>query len=280
MYRYMLRPDLYYLAYKNLYANKGAATKGVNDDTADGFSADKVTEIIQSLADETYTPKPVRREYIQKKQSTKKRPLGIPTFTDKLIQEVLRMVLEAIYEPIFSGFSHGFRPKRSCHTALSSLKKEFTGVTWFVEGDIKGCFDNIDHHVLINIINAKVKDARLVKFIWKFLKAGYMENWQYHSTYSGCPQGGIVSPILANIYLNELDKFAENVAKEFFAPRTRKFTIEYSKLRGEQERIKNLLKTAKGRERTSLLTRMKESKNQMRKTPCSSKTDKTMKYIR
>ena len=102
LYRYLLRPDLYYLAYKNLYANKGAGTKGVNDDTADGFSKEKVDRIIQSLADGTYTPKPVRREYIPKKQnSTKKRPLGIPTFTDKLVQEVLRMILESVYEPIF-----------------------------------------------------------------------------------------------------------------------------------------------------------------------------------
>lgn len=142
LYRYLLRPDLYYLAYKNLYANKGAGTKGVNDDTADGFSKEKVDRIIQSLADGTYTPNPVRREYIQKKQnSTKKRPLGIPTFTDKLVQEVLRMILESVYEPIFSNNSHGFRPNRSCHTALKSLKREFSGVSWFIEGDIKGCFD-------------------------------------------------------------------------------------------------------------------------------------------
>ena len=128
LYRYLLRPDLYYLAYKNLYANKGAGTKGVNDDTADGFSKEKVDRIIQSLVDGTYTPNPVRREYIQKKQnSTKKRPLGIPTFTDKLVQEVLRMILESVYEPIFSNNSHGFRPNRSCHTALKSLKREFSG---------------------------------------------------------------------------------------------------------------------------------------------------------
>ncbi|MDH7890735.1 reverse transcriptase domain-containing protein [Bifidobacterium catenulatum] len=158
LYRYLLRPDLYYLAYKNLYANKGAGTKGVNDDTADGFSKEKVDRIIQSLADGTYTPNPVRREYIQKKQnSTKKRPLGIPTFTDKLVQEVLRMILESVYEPIFSNNSHGFRPNRSCHTALKSLKREFSGVSWFIEGDIKGCFDNIDHQVLANVINAKIK---------------------------------------------------------------------------------------------------------------------------
>ena len=134
LYRYMLRPDLYYTAYKNLYANDGAGTKGINEDTADAFSEKKINAIIQQLTDDTYCPQPARRVYIRKKQnSNKKRPLGLPTFTDKLVQEVLRMILEAVYEPMFSDFSHGFRPNRSCHTALTSLKREFTGSTWFTE---------------------------------------------------------------------------------------------------------------------------------------------------
>ena len=281
LYRYLLRPDLYYLAYKNLYANKGAGTKGVNDDTADGFSKEKVDRIIQSLADGTYAPNPVRREYIQKKQnSTKKRPLGIPTFTDKLVQEVLRMILESVYEPIFSNNSHGFRPNRSCHTALKSLKREFSGVSWFIEGDIKGCFDNIDHRVLANVINAKIKDARLIQLIWKFLKAGYMEDWQYHATYSGCPQGGIVSPILANIYLNELDKFVEKTAKEFYKSRDRHHTPEYDKITWQIKKAQKQLKTATGQEKTALLQKIAQLKAVMHKTPCMSKTDKVIKYIR
>lgn len=281
LYRYLLRPDLYYVAYKNLYANKGSATKGVNDDTADGFSEEKISKIIALLADETYLPKPVRREYIPKKQnSSKKRPLGIPTFTDKLVQEVLRMILEAVYEPVFFHYSHGFRPGKSCHTALNSLKKEFTGVTWFIEGDIKGCFDNIDHHVLIDIINAKIKDARLIKLIWKFLKAGYIENWQYHATYSGCPQGGIASPILANIYLNELDKFAKKMAEEFYQPRKKVYTVEYNKIAGLITKTRKQLKTAAGQEKSALLKLQKELRAELRKTPCASKTDKVMKYIR
>lgn len=121
LFRYMLRPDIYYVAYKNLYANRGAVTKGVNDDTADGFSEEKINKIIVSLASDQYTPSPVRRTYIQKKNSKKKRPLGIPTFTDKLVQEVMRMVLEAVYEPVFMNCSHGFRPNRSCHTALKEI---------------------------------------------------------------------------------------------------------------------------------------------------------------
>lgn len=174
LYRYLLRPDIYYQAYQRLYTNKGASTKGINQDTADGFSEAKIEKIIQSLADETYQPTPVRRTYIAKKSNPKKkRPLGIPTFTDKLVQEALRMILEAIYEPLFLDCSHGFRPKRSCHTALDKLKYQFGGVRWFVEGDIKGCFDNINHDALVGFIGSKVKDARIVKLVYKFLKAGY-----------------------------------------------------------------------------------------------------------
>ncbi len=281
LYRYLLRPDLYYIAYKNLYANKGAATKGVDSsDTADGFSKEKIDRIIQCLSDESYSPKPARRVNIPKKNSTKKRPLGIPSFTDKLVQEVLRMILEAVYEPVFSKDSHGFRPGRSCHTALRSMKKEFTGVSWFVEGDIKGCFDNINHHVLVDVIHAKIKDARLLKLIWKFLKAGYVEDWKYHSTYSGCPQGGIISPILANIYLNELDKFAEKAANDFYQPRKRVYTTEYNKISGQINKVKKQLKTAVGEEKCELRKLEKQLKKELRKVPCASKTDKVMKYIR
>lgn len=281
LYRYMLRPDMYYRAYQNLYANKGAATRGVDDDTADGFSEEKINGIIAALTDGSYMPKPVRREYIQKKHnSKKKRPLGIPTFTDKLVQEVLRMILEAVYEPVFSYYSHGFRPNRSCHTALNSLKKEFTGVSWFIEGDIKGCFDNIDHHVLVNIIGKKIKDARLIQLIWKFLRAGYMEDWKYNATYSGCPQGAIVSPMLANIYLNELDQFAEKTAKEFFKPKDKVCTTEYMKAEAKINAVRKKLKTASGTEKAEHLRQMKLLKQEKSHIPFASKTDKVMKYIR
>ncbi len=281
LYRYLLRSDLYYVAYQNLYANKGAATKGVDNDTADGFSQEKIKKIIQSLKDGSYSPKPVRRTYIKKKNnSSKKRPLGIPTFTDKLVQEVLRMILESIYEPIFSKHSHGFRPNRSCHTALSFLKKDFTGITWFIEGDITGCFDNIDHNVLIAVISRKIKDARIHQLIWKFLRAGYMEDWKYNTTDSGCPQGGIISPLLANIYLNELDKFAETTAKKFYRKREHARYAEYDRISYEIRKVKMQLETVTGEIKTKLLKQIKELRKQLRKTPCSSQTDKVMKYIR
>lgn len=279
LYRYMLRPDLYYVAYKNLYANSGAATKGVNNDTADAFGEEKIKGIIQSLSDESYSPSPVRRTY-RKKANGKMRPLGIPTFTDKLIQEVLRMILEAVYEPVFSECSHGFRPNRSCHTALTKIKAQFPGMRWFIEGDIKGCFDNIDHQVLVSTINSKIKDARLVKLIHKLLKAGYLEDWQYFNTYSGTPQGGIVSPIFANIYLNELDKFVEQLAQDFDKPRQQRLTPEYDALRKEVKRIDYRLKSTEGEDKFSLLKLKKELRAKQLSTPCTAQTDKQIRYIR
>lgn len=281
LYRYLLRPDIYFVAYKNLYANSGAATKGVNEDTADGFSEAKIDSIIKALADETYQPMPVRRTYIQKKNNRKKlRPLGIPTFTDKLVQEVLRMILEAVYEPIFLDVSHGFRPKRSCHTALKQLRREFNGTRWFVEGDIKGCFDNINHTVLVGLLSNKIKDARITKLIYKFLKAGYLENWQYHKTYSGTPQGGIISPLLANIYLHELDKFVMKLKSEFDTPGVGQITPEYRELHNEIKRLSHRLTKVTGEEREMVLAEYKPKRQKLMTIPCTAQTDKKLKYVR
>ena len=279
LYRYLLRPDIYYVAYQHLYSNKGAGTKGVTDDTADGFSEIYIENIIEALKNEMYQPKPVRRTYI-KKSNGKMRPLGLPVFTDKLIQEAIRMILEAIYEPIFSDYSHGFRPKRSCHTALAQIKKEFTGARWFIEGDIKGCFDNINHAILVEIINQKIKDARFLKLIRLFLKAGYMEDWKYHETYSGCPQGGIISPILANIYLNELDRHVMKIKKEFDVATKARYTPEYTKLVGLRKRLHNKIKNSNGIEREKLIEEYKSATAQMLKLPAKQCDDKKIKYVR
>ena len=279
LYRYLLRPDIYYVAYQHLYSNKGAGTKGVTDDTADGFSEIYIENIIEALKNEMYQPKPVRRTYI-KKSNGKMRPLGLPVFTDKLIQEAIRMILEAIYEPIFSDYSHSFRPARSCHTALAQIKKEFTGARWFIEGDIKGCFDNINHAVLVEIINQKIKDARFLKLIRSFLKAGYMEDWKYHKTYSGCPQGGIISPILANIYLNELDRHVMKIKKEFDVATKARYTPEYTKLVGLRQRLHNKIKNSNGIEREKLIEEYKSATAQMLKLPAKQCDDKKIKYVR
>lgn len=283
LYRYLLRPDLYFIAYQKLYSNNGAATEGVDRDTADGFSEAKVEKLIASLADESYCPKPSRRIYL-KKPNGKHRPLGIPSFSDKLVQEVLRMVLEAVYEPIFLETSHGFRPGKSCHTALCYARYNLNGTRWFIEGDIKGCFDNINHEVVIRCIQKKIKDARLMKLIHKFLKAGYLEDFVYHNTYSGCPQGGIISPILANIYLHELDLYVAELSKDFQKPYKSRITAEYSRLSGRMTRVKQKIKKAEEAgnmaEKERLLKELKELRSQLLKTPCKSQTDKEIKYVR
>ena len=207
--------------------------------TLDGMSEERINRIITSLKDHSYQPNPARRVLIPKKNSTKKRPLGIPSTDDKLVQEIIRMILEAIYEPGFSKRSHGFRPKRSCHTALSEIQKTFTGVKWIVEGDIKACFDCFDHHVLIDILRRRIHDEQFIGLMWKFLKAGYMEQWTYHTTYSGTPQGSGMSPLLANIYLSELDNYVEQYKTQFDAGKAdRPETKEYSRINGTHERLR------------------------------------------
>ena len=190
LFRYLLREDIYIAAFQNLYSNKGAMTKGIDNDTADGFGMEYVKELIDELRNGNYHAKPVRRTYIPKKNG-KLRPLGIPSFKDKLLQDVVRMYLEAIYEPLFSNFSHGFRPDRSCHTAFKQIQRTFNGVPWIIEGDISHCFDDIDHKILLRILSKKIRDERFLQVIREFLKAGYMDNWIYHETYSGAAQGGL-----------------------------------------------------------------------------------------
>lgn len=222
LYRNLYNPDFYWLAYKNIYANKGSMTAGADGTTIDGMSDERIKGIIESLRDRSYRPKPAKRVYIAKKNSNKKRPLGIQSGNDKLVQEVVKMILESIYEPVFSNRSHGFRPRKSCQTALKQIQNTFTGTNWFVEGDIHACFDSFDHHVVIDLLRKRIDDEAFIQLIWKFLKAGYMEQWEYERTYSGVPQGSGVSPVLCNIYLNELDKFMEQYAINYNTTAQRK----------------------------------------------------------
>ncbi len=238
LYRNLYNIEFYLIAYARIYSKEGNMTKGVDGQTIDGMSLERIENLIKKLKDFSYQPKSSKRVYIPKKNGSK-RPLGIPSFEDKLIQEVVRMILESIYEGNFSDKSHGFRPNRSCHTALTQVKNRFTGVKWFIEGDIKGFFDNIDHHILIGILKRKIDDEHFINLIWKFLRAGYIEEWSFHKTYSGTPQGGIISPILSNIYLNELDNFMEEYKRNFDKGKGRKRLKEYrtreSRLVGQKQ---------------------------------------------
>jgi group II intron reverse transcriptase/maturase len=231
--------ELFLNAYANLYANDGAMTPGVEStDTVDGMSLERIDTIMTQLKERTYTWTPVRRTYIGKRNSQETRPLGMPGFNDKLLQEVIRMVLEAYYEPQFRKSSHGFRPSRGCHTALDRVAT-WKGTRWFIEGDIRGCFDNLDHNVIVHALRKRIKDHALLTLIKGMLHAGYVENWQYHRTYSGTPQGGIASPILANIVLNELDAYIEDeIIPHHTRGKVRKFNPEYTKLAGQERRAR------------------------------------------
>lgn len=238
LYRNLYNRELFLLAYQNIYAAEGNMTKGVDGKTIDGMSLKRIDKLIEKLKDESYQPNPSRRVYIPKK-SGKMRPLGIPSFDDKLVQEVLRMLLEAIYENSFEKTSHGFRPDKSCHTALNQIQRTFTGTKWFIEGDIKGFFDNIDHNKMIEILSLRIKDERFLRLIRKFLNAGYLEDWTYHKTYSGTPQGGIISPILANIYLDQFDKFIDEVKKSFDKGKRRKSNPQTNAYYSKRKRLKS-----------------------------------------
>ena len=240
----VVTPEIWVRAYANIYANAGATTKGIDSVTQDGFSTERVTNLIGLIVSKRYRPKPVRRTEIPKGHG-KTRPLGIPSGDDKLVQEVIRMILELIYEPIFSINSHGFRPNKSVHTAVHRIKTLWTGTKWFVNIDIKGYFDNIDHKTLIHLLEKRIDDKRFISLIKLFLKAGYMEDWKFHKTYSGTPQGGVVSPILANIYLHELDEKIREIGAGYKKGKNRRRTAEYRKITSRISYLRKLIDHAR-----------------------------------
>jgi group II intron reverse transcriptase/maturase len=210
LYRQMFNPQLYLLAYGRIYSNQGAMSPGANAETADGMTMGKIDAIIEAMRHERYRFTPAKRTYIPKKNG-KLRPLGLPTWSDKLVGEVVRLLLEAYYEPQFSDHSHGFRPGRGCHTALREIANTWTGTTWFIEGDISDCFTSLDHEIMVEILAEKIHDNRFLRLIRNMLTAGYLEEWKWNATLSGVPQGGVVSPVLSNIYLHKLDTYVETV---------------------------------------------------------------------
>jgi group II intron reverse transcriptase/maturase len=210
LYRQMFNPELYLVAYGRIYSNQGAMTPGTTAETADGMSLGKINKIIELMRHERYRFSPVKRVLIPKKNG-KLRPLGLPGWSDKLVGEVMRLLLEAYYEPQFSGRSHGFRPERGCHTALREVANTWTGTTWLIEGDISDCFGSLDHEVMLSILAEKIHDNRFLRLLRNMLKAGYLEDWVWNATLSGAPQGGVLSPLLSNIYLHRLDTFVEQV---------------------------------------------------------------------
>ncbi|MEC2714749.1 reverse transcriptase domain-containing protein [Bacillus cereus] len=286
LYRNLYNPDFFLLAYNNLSKNDGALTMGVDERSIDGFSMEEVEQLIEVLRNKCYQPYPSKRVYIPKKNG-KKRPLGIPSFCDKLVQEVIRMILEAIYEPNFSTSSHAYRKNKSCHSALLEIKRTFTGSKWFIEGDIRGFFDNIEHHTLVGILRRKISDENFIELIWKFLRAGYLDEWKFHNTYSGAPQGGIISPILSNIYLNELDVYMECFKNSFNQGKRRKKNPEYENVRSKMRRLEKKIDNINEHDDSDSIENWKEEvrvlKKKLKQMPYSDQMDneyRRLTYVR
>ena len=283
LYRILFNEQMFYVAYQSIYAKPGNMTPGSDGKTIDGMSVDRIGHLIAALKDESYMPTPARRVYIPKKNG-KKRPLGIPSIEDKMVQEVVRLILEAVYEGHFENSSHGFRLRRSCHTALRSIQTLFTGANWFIEGDIKGFFDNIDHHILIETLRERISDERFLRLIWKFLKAGYIEDFTFHKTYSGTPQGGIISPILANIYLDKFDKYMREYAESFDKGKKKRENPLHASYSRKAVRLRKTIRNATDEDtKRELLTQLKEVEAKTRRVPASMAMDsnyKRLKYIR
>jgi group II intron reverse transcriptase/maturase len=247
LFRLLENPILWHEAYANIYSNKGAMTPGVDEVTLDGFSEERVASIIARLKNGTYRFQPVRRAYVPKKNG-KKRPLGISSGDDKLVQEVVRIILERIYEPIFNDNSHGFRPRRSPHTALEQIRHQWMAVKWFVDMDIRDYFTSIPHDLLMEALKKKIEDNRFLRLIQAMLDAGYLEDWRYHAAYSGVPQGSICAPILANVYLHELDCLMASLKQQFDRGKRRKVNPTYDRYTDKIYRLRKKGDTLKGKE--------------------------------
>jgi group II intron reverse transcriptase/maturase len=283
LYRILFNEEMYAVAYQKIYPNEGNMTCGTDGKSIDGMSIERIKTLIETLKDENYQPHPSRRTYIPKKNG-KLRPLGIPSVDDKLVQEVMRIILEAIYEGQFETCSHGFRRHRSCHTALDYVKSAYTGAKWFIEGDIKGFFDNINHDVMINLLRERITDERFLRLIRKFLNAGYIEEWNFHKTYSGTPQGGVISPILANIYLDKFDKYVKGYISEFDKGKLRQRNPESKKIEKRKYRlVKKLEKEENVEKRKELSKTIKEMGKLRAAIPSNNEMDesyKRLKYVR
>ncbi|NWJ45697.1 MAG: maturase [Chloroflexi bacterium] len=273
VYRLLYNPNLYLMAYGKIYRNKGAMTAGADKETADGMSLTKIEAIIEKLRQEKYHWKPAKRVYIPRKDG-KQRPLGLQSWSDKLLQEVIRLILEAYYEQSFSNFSHGFRPKRGCHTALQQIYHNWVGTVWFIEGDISKCFESLSHEKIEARLREDIKDERFVRLISQLLKAGYLENWRWNATYSGAPQGSILSPLLSNLLLDQLDKWVETtLIPEYTRGERRRLNPQYEKIKHSA-----YYQTSKGRTEIG-----RELWKQVQKLPSQDPDDpnyRRLRYIR
>lgn len=283
VFRLLLSRSLWETALDRIQKNWGAKTPGVDGVAVTDLGTIEIDAAIQQLRDGCYRPVPVRRVYIPKANG-KLRPLGIPTAMDRLVQEVVRVILNEIYEPVFLDHSHGFRQGRSCHTALDHVRKTWKGVKWLVEVDVKGYFDNISHECLLKLLERRIDDGRFIALIAKMLRAGYLEQLRFHNTYSGTPQGGIVSPLLANVYLHELDIYVTKLVEDFNTGKQRRRNPDYRHLQRRSEyarkRVKELRAEGNDDKAQPWMKRARGVAAEMRKLPSTDPFDPNFRRLR
>jgi len=252
--KFIRDPTLIAEAYNKVQKNKGAHTKGTDNETADAFGRIRLEKISKEIANGTFKWRAIRRILIPKKGKKKERPLGIVNFDDRIVQELIRIILNTIYEPLFQEkeYNHGFRPKRGTRSAIIKIDRESQGITTAIEGDIKGAYDYVDHKILMKILMKKIYDRKFLRLIEKGIEQDVIFNKQKLSGMLGVPQGGIASPILFNIYMHEFDRLVEEKVGKMLEKINKKekrikqpITKEYKKLKSRVEsnraRIKRLI---------------------------------------
>lgn len=263
LYRFFYKEDMYRSAYEKIKSNKGSLTKGSTNETLDGFTRQRIQNVIKAMQDKSFEFNPAQPISIPKGSDGKK-VVGASNRTDEIVQELIRMILEAIYEPVFLETSHGFRPNRSCHSALLQVEEQFDVIKWVVKREIQGAYDRIDHSILLDLLRRKIQDESFIQLIQKALKAGYLDQLVSISSVIGTVQGSIVSPILANIYFHQLDVFVETLKDKYQTKvkdvKGRKRT-DYNELRTiitqEEQTIKNYTDQSQPVKHCKLVKRLK-----------------------
>ena len=262
LYKLLLREEALTAGYEKIRSNSGATTPASDGQTLDGFGLQRLLKLQKTLHNESWQPRPARRTWIPKPGKKELRPLGIQGPEEKIVQAVVTLILEAIYEPRFFDSSFGFRRGRGPHDALNKIDQTYDGMIYAIEGDIKSMFDSVDHHTLINLLEQRIGDPRFIRLIWKLLRTGYMDTPKGPTIkpVSGTPQGSIISPVLANVLMHEFDASLEAFRLKFNKTKPRLETTVYKKRVGRpkaclQHRLKQHDVTQE--ERQKLLSQFK-----------------------
>lgn len=284
IFRILNKDEIWIIAYENIKSNKGVLTPGSIPETMDGMSLGRLKRIKERVLSEEYTFKTVKLTYISRPDG-RKRPLGLPTANDKIVQEVIRLILEAIYEPVFSELSFGFRSGMGCHDALNHVENKFRWVEHVIEGDIEQAYPTINHHTLINTMERRIEDPRFIRLIWKLLRCGVLSEERTIWLKKGVPQGSIVSPILTNIYYHELDEFVQKLIIDISTPKPDRKNLKSSTYKSIEHKISKVRKEMEIHEphspaRKELAKKLKALRKERLKTPSLKNKVIRLEYVR